>query len=121
MPEINSVYKFPTRDWHSSSSDSCRCVGWVDEGSHLVALQDDKEAAIALAESTVDKFLQALLPMFGNTGVDDKLNVEQAIQFRLVVDIVTTNSEELIYTKTLSRGARQFCADYWGKWINTFK
>lgn len=81
---------------------------------------EQQQAACQLAEATVDRFIQLLLTMLSGTGVDQRLGSSHAARFKLDMEILDVQSEEIVGSETLNRGGQKFFADYWGRWMNRF-
>ncbi len=81
---------------------------------------DQQQAACQLAEATVDRFIQLLLTMLSGTGVDQRLGSTYAIRFRLDIEVLDVESENVVVSETINRGGQKFFADYWGRWLNRF-
>ncbi len=77
-----------------------------------------QEASLRLAEAAIDHFVQLLLLMFGNSGIDQRLGSDHAVRFILEMEILNLVDSSVSRREILNRGGKKFFGDYWGKWIN---
>lgn len=78
---------------------------------------EQREAALLLAEETLNGFLERLTWVLGDEGVDTKLGDRHAYRFRVEIEIVDADSAAVIETDSINRGGR-FFGKYWGRWLN---
>jgi hypothetical protein len=81
---------------------------------------EQQQAALQLAEATVDRFVQLFLTLLSGTGVDQRIGNDHAVRFKLDLEIVDVETENIVETATVNRGGQKFFADYWGRWLNRF-
>ena len=70
-----------------------------------------------LAEETVNGFLERLLWSLGDEGIDSRIGQSHAYRFRIEMEIVDLESEEVVQSETINRGGK-FFGSYWGKWLD---
>jgi hypothetical protein len=76
------------------------------------------EGACLFAEATVDRFIELLLTMLAGTGVDQRVGPSLASRFKLDIEIVDVDTEDVVLRETVNRGGRKFFVSYWGRWLN---
>jgi hypothetical protein len=79
-----------------------------------------REAACNLAQATVDRFIQLFLTMLSGTGVDQRVGKSHAVRFKLDMEILEVETEEVVVQETINRAGEKFFADYWSRWLNQF-
>jgi hypothetical protein len=79
-----------------------------------------RDAACNLAEATVDRFIQLFLTMLSGTGVDQRLGENHAVRFKLDMEIMDLDTEEVVEQQTMNRATDKPFADYSGRWLNQF-
>lgn len=79
--------------------------------------EEEREAALLLAEETLDGFLERLTWLLGDEGTDARFGTHHAYRFRVDMEIVDVESGEVVDTETINRGGR-FFGSYWGRWLN---
>jgi hypothetical protein len=87
------------------------------------ALRDTSDGgrAVRVAEASVDAFIRLLLQVFAHSGSDFLVGKDHALRFRLVMELVEMESDELVHEEVINRGGQKHFADYWGRWLNRFK
>lgn len=80
---------------------------------------EQREAAMSLAKETLDGFIERLIWSLGDEGTDAKLGSAHAYRFRIVMEVVDAETEELADEEVINRGGR-FFGSYWGRWLNRF-
>lgn len=78
-----------------------------------------REAALSLAKTAIDLYMQDLLSLFANLGTDLKLGEKAAIRYKLCMEIIDSNlnvlSEDL-----LNRNISRHLPSYFGRWLNRY-
>jgi hypothetical protein len=82
-------------------------------------LPEQREAAMFLAEETLDGFIERLLWSLGDEGTDARVGSQHAYRFRVDMEIVDVESGETVYEETINRGGK-FFGSYWGRWLNRY-
>ena len=78
------------------------------------------EKAVHLAEASVDAFVKRLLQVLAHRGSDFLYGQNHVVRFRMVMEIVEKENDELVHEEIINRGGTKHFADYWGKWLNRF-
>jgi hypothetical protein len=81
--------------------------------------KEEREAALLLAQETVDGFIERLLWCLGDEGIDSRIGKQHAYRYRIVMEIVDVESGEVVEEEVINRGG-QFFGKYWGRWLNRF-
>jgi hypothetical protein len=79
-----------------------------------------REAAYDFTKACLDSFARELLRLIGNEGLDLKLGVQHALKFHLDVEILDTETGDVVESETISSGGDKFLPDYWGRWLNRY-
>jgi hypothetical protein len=79
---------------------------------------EDRERALKLAESSVDAFIILLLRTFAHRGIDFLFGSRHAVRYRLEMEIVDQETDEVVHEEVINRDGRKHFADYWGRWLN---
>ena len=82
--------------------------------------REQRQAAMLLAQATLDAFLEQLIWSLGDEGTDAKFDDRHAYRFRLEIELVEVNSNEAVEQVPINRGGR-FFGKNWGRWLNKFK
>jgi len=80
----------------------------------------ERESACRFAEATVDRFIQMFLALLAGTGVSLRLGRSHAIRFKLEMEIVEVETEDVVDVEAVNRGGRKSFMDYWGRWLNRY-
>lgn len=78
---------------------------------------EQREAAMLLAEETLNGFAERLVWFLGDEGTDSRFGARHAYRFRVEMEIVDTETGEIVEVEALNRGGR-FFGSYWGRWLN---
>jgi hypothetical protein len=81
---------------------------------------NEREAALLLAQETLDGFLERLMWTLGDEGTDARFGDQCAYRFRITMEIVDRSTCEIIDEETINRGGK-FFGSYWGRWLNRHK
>ncbi len=81
--------------------------------------QDQREAAMALVETTLNRFALELCEVLGHQGSRARIGTRDAYRFRLVMEIVDPETLKIYDEETLNRGGKSF-GRYWGRWLNRY-
>jgi hypothetical protein len=100
------------------SRDQIRAISREKWESLAKLSPEDRALAYDVAEATTDRFIQMLLAMLGNQGVDQRLGREHGVRFRLDLEICDAETLEVVESETINCGGKKFFGDYWGRWIN---
>lgn len=79
---------------------------------------DDKAKAYSLVEASLANFAKLILTMISGEGFDDKLGLDYVFRFKLIMEVYSATSGELIHEEALNRNGKKFFPDYWGRWLN---
>lgn len=79
-----------------------------------------RSAAVKLAETAIDLFMQDLLGLFSNTGTALRCGHDRAIRYKLVLEIIDED-RQVISEDVINRGRSKHLPDYFGRWLNTYK
>ena len=79
---------------------------------------EDRERALQLAESSVDAFIILLLRLLAHRGLDFPLGDRHAIRYRLEMEIIDQETDEIFHEEVVNRDGKKHFADYWGRWLN---
>lgn len=85
--------------------------------AHLAPEQ--REAAMLLAEETLNGFAERLTWFLGDEGTDSRFGTRHAYRFRVEMEIVDIETGEIVQQEAINRGGR-FFGSYWGKWLNRY-
>lgn len=131
LVDIFGRYMMWMRDW---SVDTTRDLGESEDSREKIrAMSRDKweklsqlspeERAVAyeVAQATTDRFVQMLLVMLGNQGVDQRLGNDHGVRFKLDLEICDADTVEVVESETINRGGKKFFGDYWGRWLNRLR
>lgn len=128
MVDILGQYVMWLRNWSVDSSrrivtthgaaNQLGAIRWKRYESVAALSPSEKDGACKFSEATVDRFIELLLTLFSATGTDQRLGTSHAIRFKLDMEILEVDSEEVVAVETLNRGGRKFFADYFGRWLN---
>ena len=102
----------------SDEKDSLGLLRWKKFEGVANMTNEGQSAACMFAEATVDRFIELLLTLLAGTGVDQRIDPSHAVRFRLDMEIVDIESDEVILTETVNRGGKKFFVSYWGRWLN---
>jgi len=80
---------------------------------------EEREAALSLAQATLDGFLERLVWILGDEGTDARFGKQLAYRFRVEMEIVDVATNELVEEEVINRGG-DFFGKYWGRWLNRF-
>jgi hypothetical protein len=80
---------------------------------------EKREAALLLAQETLDGFIERLLWAMGDEGTDARFGTHHAYRFRIEMEIVDVESGRVVEEETINRGGK-FFGNYWGRWLNRF-
>ena len=80
---------------------------------------EQREAALLIAQETLDGLLQRLTWALGDEGTDARLGQGHAYRFRVEMEIVDVATGEVVEVETINRGGK-FFGSYWGRWLNRF-
>lgn len=80
---------------------------------------DQREAALLLAQETVDGFMERFLWCMGDQGTDARFGRHHAYRFRIDMEIVDAETGEIRDQEIINRGGR-FFGSYWGRWLNRY-
>lgn len=86
-----------------------RCANLPPEG---------QDAALKLGQSIADNVLYLVLTLISGTGIDERLDENHAINWRLVAEVMDIDAEAIVYEEVINRGGEKFFPDYWGRWLN---
>lgn len=79
---------------------------------------EGQEAALKLMKKCVDLFARTVLTMLSGDGSQKKLGSSHAVNYRLVMEILTADDGEIILEEIINRGGEKFFPEYWGRWLN---
>jgi hypothetical protein len=82
---------------------------------------EQRDAAMMLAEDTVNGFAERLIWFLGGQGTDLRCGPNHAFRFQVVMEIIDVESNEVVEQETISAGGKKFFGSYWGRWLNRFK
>ena len=129
LVEVFGKYVFWMRNF--VLSDKCKLVESSEAREQLAALFRDpfdsmakldsheRKVAYEFAQECVDSFARELLRLLANRGFDLQLSDQNVVRFRLVMELCSGATGEVIDEEILNRGVRHF-PDYWGRWLNRF-
>ena len=80
----------------------------------------DRDRALRLADASTDAFIRLLLQVLAHRGSDFLYGQDHVVRFRIVMEIVAKETDEVVHEETINRGGKKHFADYWGKWLNRF-
>lgn len=92
----------------------------------VAALEPEtQQAAIELAQTGIDLFLQDLLRLLQNTGPGMRLGKKHALRYRLwmeVIDLAADPEEEppVVADELINRGTQRVLESYFGRWLNSY-
>jgi hypothetical protein len=78
-----------------------------------------RDAAMRLAEETLNGFTERLTWFLGDEGTDSRFGTRHAYRFRIEMEIVDVVTGRIVDEETINRGGK-FFGSYWGKWLNRF-
>jgi hypothetical protein len=78
---------------------------------------EQRDIAFEFAKECVDGFVRELMRLLAHAGFDLPMADQNVMRFRLVMEICSGETGELILEEVLNRGGRHF-PDYWGRWLN---
>jgi hypothetical protein len=79
-----------------------------------------QQAALALARTAIDLYLQDLLTLLGNRGNDLSLGTRHAITYELILEVREIESGEVAEQFAVNREGSRFLGDYYGRWLNRY-
>lgn len=131
LVDIFGQYVNWIRDWSvgttrglgesEQSRENIRAVN-RDRWEKLAQLSNEERTIVYdISEATIDRFVQMLLVMLGNQGVDQQLGNNHSIRFKLDLEICSSETNEVVETETINRGGKKFFGDYWGRWLNRLR
>lgn len=82
---------------------------------------EDRERAYQLAEATLANFARIVLTMISGQGFDDKLGPDRVFRYKLVMEICSATSGDVVSEEVINRKGKKFFPEYWGRWLNRFK
>lgn len=80
---------------------------------------EHREAALLLAQDNLDGFIERLIWILGDEGIDCRIGDRHAYRFRIEMEIVDVESEDIVEEETINRGGK-FFGKYWGHWLNRY-
>jgi hypothetical protein len=80
---------------------------------------EQRNAAMLLAEETLDGFIERLLWSLGDEGTDARFGIRDAYHFLVEMEIVEIESGSIIHQEPINRGGK-FFGKNWGKWRNRY-
>lgn len=83
----------------------------------VICSEEQKAAAIGLADAGIDEFAKLLLSLLSATGVSHRLGKDHALRFRLVAEVCEVEEGKVVMQETINRGGTKHFADYWGEWL----
>jgi len=131
LVDLFGQYIFWMRNWTNDSTQ--RLVESPEAREQLSAIlrelyektarlaPEDRDRALRLAESSVDAFIILLLRMLAHRGVDFPLGKQHAVRYRLEMEIVEQETDEIAHEEVVNRDGKKHFADYWGRWLNRFR
>jgi hypothetical protein len=81
---------------------------------------EDRERALRLVESSIDAFIILLLRVLSHLGNDFPLGNGHAIRYRLEMEIIDQETDNIVHRETVNRDGKKHFADYWGRWLNRY-
>ena len=81
-----------------------------------------REAALVLARTAVDLFLQDLLRLLQNIGHDARLGEDHALRYKLYLEVVSLAEAEapVVAEDLMNRGGNRALESYFGHWLNVY-
>lgn len=81
-----------------------------------------QQAAIALAQTAIDLFMQDLLGLLQNIGPDVRLGEDHALRYRLWLEVIDLAEEghPLVAEELVNRGGKRSLENYFGHWLNKY-
>lgn len=79
---------------------------------------EGQEAVQKLMKKGVDLFARTVLTMLSGDGSQKKLGSSHAVNYRLVMEVLTVDGGEIILEEIINRGGEKFFPEYWGRWLN---
>jgi hypothetical protein len=80
---------------------------------------EQRDAAMLLAEETVNGFTERLIWFFGDEGTDSRIGARHAYRFRIEMEVVDIETGEIVEEHSINRGG-EFFGSYWGRWLSRF-
>lgn len=80
---------------------------------------EQREAAMALVEESLNCFAQLLAWSLGDEGTDARFGTRHAYRYRVEMEIVDVETGEIVEEHPVNRGGK-FFGDYWGRWLNRY-
>jgi hypothetical protein len=83
---------------------------------------EGQDAAVALAQYSIDLFMQDLLSLFQNTGPGVRLGTDHAFKYQLVLEIMDLGDDEepVVAEELVNHGGARALGDYFGRWLNAY-
>jgi hypothetical protein len=113
---IDASRKFVESDEERSKLASIRRKPF--EGVAILS-PEQRDAAMLLAEETVNGFAERLVWFLGDEGTGSRFGTRHAYRFRIQMEIVDIETGEVVEDETLNRGGK-FFGSYWGRWLNRY-
>lgn len=79
-----------------------------------------RQSARRMAQDVVDRFILNFLCTMAHGGNDQRLDARHAMRYRVELEIIDTDTDEIVHCETVNRGGSRFFVDYWGRWLNAF-
>lgn len=79
-----------------------------------------RTAALKLAETAIDLYMQDILELLSNIGNDLKVGDDCAIRYKLLVEIINLDLE-VLWDDVINRNPRKHLPKYFGEWLNKYK
>lgn len=98
-------------------------IGAIRRKAYDAVANSDKasrSAAVKLAETAIDLYIQDLLELLSNLGSDLRAGNDYAIRYRLIMEIVNLE-HHVLWEDTINRGSVKHLPKYFGEWLNKFK
>ncbi|HVC97215.1 MAG TPA: hypothetical protein VND64_26280 [Pirellulales bacterium] len=80
----------------------------------------ERDRALRLAEASNDALLKLVLQVLAHRGSDFHYGQGHAVRFRVVMELIKTETDEIVHEEIINRGGQKHFADYWGKWLNRY-
>ena len=80
-----------------------------------------QKAALALAQTAIDLFMQDLLGLLQHIGTDMRLGENHALRYRLWLEVIDLNNEdelEVVEEELVNRCGKKALTSYFGRWLN---
>ena len=80
----------------------------------------ERDGAIALARKAVDIYMQYILALLTGTGDEQRFGDDHAVNYRLVLEVKSVKSDEVVEGFDINRDCKRVIGDYFGRWLNRY-